>query len=202
MKHRVRKEMRAALAAMSAEVAAGKSHLACQRLIALPEFREADVVMIYLDIPNEVDIAPVARAAWEGNKRVLVPKVTWEDKQMTALPLHSLDEGLIRTPQGLREPASGEPCPVENIDFIVVPALAYDRTGNRLGRGAGFYDRFLSTPGMRATTCGLAFSEQVVDEVPVHANDCPVDLLVTDAEVLSFNGHIRPAGASVDGWEN
>ena len=101
------------------------------------------------------------------------------------LPAIGLEEGMIVN-QGIREPAGGEAWPIEQIDLVVVPALAYDRSGNRLGRGGGFYDRFLAQPALRAVRCGLAFSKQVVQELPVGPNDHPVDLLVTDAEVLRF----------------
>jgi 5-formyltetrahydrofolate cyclo-ligase len=65
--------------------------------------------------------------------------------------------------------------------------MAYDRQGGRLGRGGGYYDRFLGQPGLRAVRCGLAFAEQVVDELPTAPHDQPVDIVVTDQEVLRFN---------------
>ena len=194
--------MRATLAAMDEEVARAKSRRACGKLIDLPEFHDARVVMIYLDIPNEVDAADVARAAWRDGKTVLAPKVTWEQKCMEAMEINSLHDELVHTPQGLREPSKGEPWPIGDIDLIVVPALAYDRKGNRLGRGGGFYDRFLASENLRATTCGLAFAEQALDELPVHANDLPVDILVTDEEVLRFDANTRqgaPSGSTGPG---
>lgn len=198
MKRLVRKHMRAALKAMDAQ-AADKSRRACEALIALDEFRRARVVMLYLKIPNETDADAIAMAAWENNKTVLVPKVVWEDRQMRAMEIRSLHDGLIETLQGLREPPEGEYWPPEQIDFVVVPALAFDRTGNRLGRGGGFYDRFLSSPGMHAVLCGLAFSEQVLADVPVHAHDHPVDILVTDAETLRFPANRRTVPAEGQG---
>ena len=112
---------------------------------------------------------------------------------MRAIEIHSLEEGVARTPRGLREPTNGHVRNIEEIDLIVVPALAYDRTGNRLGRGAGLYDRFLSAAGCHAVTCGLAFAEQLVAHVPVRSHDHPVDLLVTDEEVLRFARDANPS---------
>ena len=80
----------------------------------------------------------------------------------------------------------GQVWPLEDIDFIIVPALAYDHNGGRLGRGGGFYDRFLAHTEVKAVTCGLAFSEQLVDELPIHAHDYPVQILVTDKDVIRF----------------
>ncbi|HET6441826.1 MAG TPA: 5-formyltetrahydrofolate cyclo-ligase, partial [Phycisphaerae bacterium] len=79
-----------------------------------------------------------------------------------------------------------DPIPVCEIDVVLAPCQAVDRSGNRLGKGGGFYDRFLARPDLRACIIAVAFQEQVLDEVPVGENDCRVQMVVTDAEVLSF----------------
>jgi len=187
MKQRIRQQIKATLAAMSPEAARAKSLRACKALAQQAEFRDARAVMVYLDIHEEVDTTHLILAAWQDDKTVLVPRVAWKHKHMTAVAIHSLDTGIAETPAGLREPTDTEPWPVEMIDLVITPALAFDRKGNRLGRGGGFYDRFLASPEMRAATCGLAFSEQLVDELPVSHHDYAVDLVVTDTEVLRFN---------------
>ena len=185
-KPHLRTEMKEALSAMPAGVAADKSRQACRMLVDLDEFQNAANIMLYMPIPQEIDCIPVALAAWRQAKTVLVPKVSLEQRHMVAVRCNSMDDQMVTGSYGIREPAGGEPWPVENIGLIVLPALAYDRRGNRLGRGGGFYDRFLAQPGMRAVTCGLAFTEQVAGEVPTTANDWPVGMLVTDKEVLRF----------------
>ena len=84
---------------------------------------------------------------------------------------------------GLRTPRDGQPLPPIAIDLVVVPALAFDTTGNRLGRGGGYYDRFLSRLRRAATTVGLAFDVQIVDELPVDERDVRVEVVVTDRRV-------------------
>lgn len=181
--------MKAVLAAMTPQAIGPKSHLACARLTGMEEFRAAGVVMAYLPMPEEVDTTAVIMAAWQAGKTVLAPKVSWEHKHMMAMEFHSLDTGLVLTRQGpkLMEPEYGEAWPVEEIDFVIVPALAFDAQGNRLGRGMGFYDRFLAGCS-KAFTCGLAFAEQVVQRVPTSDHDYPVDALVTDQQMYRFNG--------------
>ena len=71
--------------------------------------------------------------------------------------------------------------------MVVTPALAYDRSGNRLGRGGAYYDRFFASDELRAKRCGFAFSEQVIDSVPVENHDQLVHFLVTDSEVVTFD---------------
>ena len=185
-KQTIRRHIRDMLAAMEAEVIAGKSRLASEKLIKLPEFRAARVVMIYLSANHEVNTVEIARAAWSAGKIVLVPKVNIADRHMIALECNSLHAGLVEGSYGILEPTEGDAHPIESIDLIVVPGLAFDRDGRRLGQGAGFYDRFLSTPGMRATTAAMALAEQVIDSVPVNGADWPIDILVTDKEVVRF----------------
>jgi len=187
MKRHLRKEIKTKLAAMPADEAAAKSHAACAGLLELEEFQRAVSVMLYLPIPGEVDCIGIALSAWQRGKTVLVPRVSMEQRHMLAVECRSLNDDMREGAFGIREPATGEPWPIEEIEFIVTPALAYDRQGNRLGRGGGFYDRFLSHADRRAVACGLAFALQVVDEVPTEPNDHPVDILVTDEEVIRFS---------------
>lgn len=186
MKRRLRKQMKATLAAMSPEVAAAKSHAACARLLELDEYRRARSIMLYSPIAGEVDCIEIALSAWQHDKVVLLPKVSLAQRHMMAVQCRSLDDDLIVGTFGIREPAGGEPWPLGEIDFVVAPALAYDGRGNRLGRGGGFYDRFLAQTEMKGLACGLAFAEQLVEELPVQPNDYPVEVLVTDEEVLRF----------------
>jgi 5-formyltetrahydrofolate cyclo-ligase len=192
MKSSLRRQMKATLAAMPAEQAAQKSDLACRRLTAAPEFVRAHVVMLYMPIPGEVDCLPAATAGWQAGKTVLLPRIEPASHRLLAIRFQSLNDEFITGRFGIREPAGGDPWPIERIDLIIVPGLAFDRRGGRLGRGGGFYDRFLAQPTRRAPACGLAFAEQVLDELPRMEHDYPVDMLVSDREVLRFG----PAGAT------
>ncbi len=186
MKKSLRKLVREKLAAMSPAVAHAKSMAACKRLMAQPEFQSARTLMIYLPLPDEVDVSPIALRGWQEQKLIAAPKVSWDQRHMIPIEIRSLETGVVRTARGLREPADGEPIPLEMLDLVVVPALAFDPQGNRLGRGAGFYDRFLAQPQFQGLAVGLAFREQVIDSLPVQENDVPVQMLVTDEEIRRF----------------
>ncbi|MCE5276966.1 MAG: 5-formyltetrahydrofolate cyclo-ligase [Planctomycetaceae bacterium] len=197
MKNHLRQEMKRRLAAIAPADIAARSHAACQSLIASEEFRRSRCVMLYMPMPHEASPLAAAMAAWQQDKIVLVPKVDMQQRHMIAVRISGMgDEMVISGRYAIREPASSEPWPLEEIDLVVVPALAYDRDGNRLGRGAGFYDRFLGHSRMRAIACGLALSEQVVEQVPTAGNDWPVNMLVTDKEIMRFIAQAprRPAG--------
>jgi 5-formyltetrahydrofolate cyclo-ligase len=88
---------------------------------------------------------------------------------------------------GLKNPVTGVPVPLAEIDLVVTPALGFDKNGNRLGRGGSYYDRFFANEELKAAKCGLAFQEQVVDSLPTSEYDKAVDFLVTDEGVTYFN---------------
>ena len=165
-----------------------KSSVACDKLVSLKEFQDARTVMIYLPMSQELDTSAIAAAAWESGKTVLAPKVDWDAGHMVAMEITSLVAGLSLSTKGpvIREPQGDKAHPLDQIDMVVVPALAFDASGNRLGRGKGFYDRFLAQPGMKAFACGIGFAEQLVDQVPTDANDRPVDAVATDDGVIRF----------------
>ncbi len=187
MKHALRTDMKAKLSGMDTAAARAKSRAACEAVLALEEYDTARVVMLYLPIPHEVDTADVALRAWQAGKTVVVPKVDYDKWRINAVVCRSLNENMVTDLYGIPEPADADYWPAGEIDLVVVPALAFDRSGNRLGRGGGLYDRFLAEPDVKALLCGLAFDEQVVDELPAEHHDRPVDLLVTDKETLRFN---------------
>jgi 5-formyltetrahydrofolate cyclo-ligase len=117
--------------------------------------------MLYLSTPTEVETAPLALRCWQEGKTVVVPKVSWDQRRMLPVEITSLNtEGITTTGPGIREPIAGKPIPTEYIDLVVVPGLGFSPTGHRIGRGMGFYDRFLAQvdfirpllrPGLRRT---------------------------------------------------
>lgn len=186
MKKEIRQRVRQTLQDMDPMTRYARSLAACKHLSHLREFINAEVVMIFLSLPDEVDTGAAALAAWQMGKTVVAPKVTWEHRRLTPIEIHSLESGLAAGRHGIAEPTNGQPVPLAMIDLIVAPGLLFDRRGARLGRGGGFYDRFLAHNELRGVTCGLAFHDQLVDHLDTESHDHPVDMLVTDEEVLDF----------------
>jgi len=146
--------------------------------------------MMYLSLPPEADTSEAILHAWQLGKVVVVPKVSWQQRYMIAVQINSLETGFSTSSWGLRNPIAGVPMPFEEIDLVVTPALGFDRKGNRLGRGGSYYDRFFANAELKASRCGFAFAEQIVETIPVAEHDEPVELLVTDEEIIYFNnGH-------------
>ena len=183
-KTQIRTDMKAFLATIDAENRHRRSLDACAFLVATKEFRNAQTIMMFLSLPVEVETATLAVKAWAEGKNIAVPRVDWEGQRMEPLEIKSLDVGMRTARQGVREPVDGRVVPLDSIDMVVVPGLAFDRRGYRVGRGRGFYDRFLAQRGFGGVRCALCFHEQLIEEVPREAHDSPMDLIVTDQEVL------------------
>jgi 5-formyltetrahydrofolate cyclo-ligase len=185
-KAELRRELRLKLASMSPEERQAKSLAAVSLLVQSPEFAQARMVMLYLSTPQEVDTAPLALKCWQAGKTVCVPKVSWDQRRMLPTEITSLQVDMRETRPGIREPMGGKPCPVQFIDLVIVPGLGFSPRGYRIGRGMGFYDRFLAQDDFLGVSCGLAFESQVVEDIPVLDHDIPLGMLVTDRGVRRF----------------
>jgi len=186
-KSAIRKHLREVLMQMPSATRHAKSVAACSLITASPEFAAARVVMVYASMPTEVDTAPLALRAWQAGKTVVLPKVSWDQRRMLPVEISSLTAGMTETAgTGIREPVAGNPMPIEFIDLVIVPGLGFTNTGARIGRGMGFYDRFLAQEKFVGLSCGLAFNEQVIEDLPVLDHDVPLSMLATDQGLRRF----------------
>ena len=187
IKKELRQKLRGILSAISTEWRHDASHRACDRLVETLEYQRSEVLMVFLSLPAEIDTTPLVLQCWRDRKRVLAPKVSWEQRRMLPVEIQSLSDDLTQTQFGIREPARGAPIPIGDIDLLIVPGLGFDTMGNRIGRGRGFYDHFLTSSEWRGVACGLAFEQQVIEQVPTSDHDIRVDMLVTDAITRRFD---------------
>ncbi|MFQ5501739.1 MAG: 5-formyltetrahydrofolate cyclo-ligase, partial [Phycisphaerae bacterium] len=180
VKKELRAKLRSVLESISPETLQEQSQEAARRLFSTVEYRRAEILMIYLSLPREADTTPIVLQAWKDLKRVLAPQISWESKQMVPIEINNLDTDIADTMYDMREPVRGTPIPI-------VPGLGFDPHGNRLGRGRGFYDRFLGRPNFRGVICALAHEQQFVDSIPSRPHDQKVHLLVTNERVRRFS---------------
>lgn len=185
-KSALRRQLREKLGAIPEAERHHKSFLSCGFLASTPEFAAARVVMLYLSTPIEVDTTALAIKAWQAGKTVVVPKVSWDQRRMLPVEITSLNDHMTTTGPGVREPAEGKPVPIDLIDMVVVPGLGFSEKGYRIGRGMGFYDRFLAQSDFIGISCGLAFDEQIVTDLPILDHDIPLSMLVTDRGIRRF----------------
>jgi len=217
-KTEARKALKARLKGLSAEAMSGQSQEIGRRVCDAAFFQESTTVAVYLTAPRlrEVDTSQLVKTLLEaGNaKRTFVPVVLDSSSNMQFLHLDELN-GLVEMPPfGIMEPTStyGDGSPRQDVleleqplDLILMPGLGFDTSGGRLGRGGGYYDKFLEAVTQRSRERGwkppllvaLAFTEQLMDEVPMGAHDQRVDILVTADNVHNCGGGgTSPPGAT------
>ncbi|GFK93348.1 5-formyltetrahydrofolate cyclo-ligase [Fundidesulfovibrio magnetotacticus] len=184
---------RALLARRDALPSGAGSHAgarAAALLEALPRWREAREVLVYLAFRGEVDCSGIMEALWRRGARVLAPRCRPGERGVLDVACVSCLEELAPGAYGILEPDPNR-CPALHAfapDAALIPAVAYDRQGARLGFGQGYYDRLLARPALRDTfLVGLAHPFQVLDTLPTDPWDRPVHAVVTPEEVL-FTG--------------
>ncbi|MCD7834999.1 MAG: 5-formyltetrahydrofolate cyclo-ligase [Lachnospiraceae bacterium] len=177
---------------LSEAVLKEKSEKICMVVLAMPEFRAADEVFVYMDCKGEVSTKPLIEAAWRLGKKVAAPKVEGENMSYYYISSYDdVEDGYFHVPEPMQErPVMGA---AAERSLLIVPGVGFDLLRNRCGYGKGFYDRYLAAhPGH--VTVALAFDFQIVDEVPTRPEDIRPMVLVTESRVLSGrenNGNVE-----------
>lgn len=187
----IRAQMKQFLAGITPEERHRRSLAACRLLSETKHFRNAQLIMMFLSMDSEIETSTIALAAWKEGKSIAVPRTDWETRRMDPVEINSLETNMQTAGPGtisVREPVGGKVVPLDMIDLVVVPGLAFDRKGYRVGRGKGFYDRFLARKEFKGARCALCYHEQVIDSVPYEPHDMPMHLIVTDRETIYSAG--------------
>ena len=177
-KSELRKKIRAVLDAMPSEKRAADSAKICAQLREQPVWQNARSVLLFAPMPAEPDIWPLLEEALAAGKIAALPRYHPAGKHYVAGQVQNLRREIATGAFGIREPAARCPeIPLSRLDLILVPGVAFDLHGRRLGRGKGYYDRLLA--GVRGVKCGIAFDEQIVTEVPAGPSDVRMNFMMT-----------------------
>ena len=174
---------RAARRTVLPEMRQAHAYALAERVLALPELARATTALLYGASTEEADPSVLEFALRERGVRIAYPRVAGP----YSLSLHWVDSAEVLQPGafGLLEPlADAPPAPLDQLAVIVVPGIAFDADGNRLGFGGGYYDTLLAGAESPPPTVGFAFDEQVVDEVPHEDHDRPLDIVVTPTRTM------------------
>ena len=174
--------MHSSLLAQSREARDQKSRLIQKKLFEHAAFRKADVVCFYVALPMEVNTQPMIEETLKMGKKVLVPLADLENKELKLYEIRDLYADLAPGALGIMEPRRDKTrqADAKEADCVIVPGLAFSASGERLGRGAGFYDRFLSGLSAKTPKIALAFSFQVLPQIPQETHDHAVDIVLTE----------------------
>lgn len=192
-KRTLRAAMRARLQALPLPDRDARSRAACAAVVCAPWFAAAESVFAFVPLRDEIDTTPLLEAVLAAGKQLVVPRVVPHTGELEAVAITNLAD-LRPSSLGVREPEVGPCIAIETVDVAIVPGLAFDRTGARLGRGGGFYDRCLGRHP-ELLTCGLAWTAQILDHVPVQPFDRPVRWLATEDGAAPVRGEADPMRA-------
>ena len=173
-KRKIRQAVRAEIAKLSAEDKFIYSMLIFSKLSRIEEISKASVIAIFISLSDEPETAEFIKYLARQNKRVIVPKIEGEN-----MNFYDISKGLQKGAFGIMEPVETTPIEPSEIDVMVVPGVAFTRDGKRLGRGKGFYDKYLSHRGFRAYTIGVCYHCQLVGFLPTEPHDKTLDLVVS-----------------------
>lgn len=160
-----------------------KSPKIVENFLQLPELEKSREIFAYAPTSDEVKIDPLLEKLLQLDKKISIPYII-SKTEMVASRVFVLDE-LIQSKFGIRSTPTLNLVEPAEIDLIIVPGAGFDRRGNRLGLGAGFYDRFLQKIP-RAVKIALAFQFQILDQIPTESHDQKIDVLVTSEGVIRF----------------
>ncbi len=187
-KTRIREQIKAARGALTGAEVMEKSREIAKRLLALKQFSEAGCVMFYHAFDNEVETEEVIEKALGLGKLVLLPRCNITGRDMEVCEVRNLEADLRSSAYGIMEPVEHTKVvrQLEQIDLCVVPGVAFDRAGHRIGQGKGFYDVFLARLSPRTLKVAMAFELQLVESIPHQKHDVPMDMIITERETLAF----------------
>ena len=173
--------MKGLLSAQSVEERDRKSRVIQEKLFNTPVFQSAGTVCFYVALPMEVNTHPMIIEALGMGKKVLVPLVDLENKELKLKEIRDFGIDLSPGKLGILEPVvKTRNADVREARCFIVPGLVFDVKGHRLGRGGGFYDRLLAKLPAKVSAIGLAFSFQVLSQIPHEEHDKAVDILLTE----------------------
>ena len=172
-KRTIRKAIRADIAQLTDTEKAELSAQIFSKIAELQEVRQASVVALFASLADEPQTTAIIEQLAQS-KCIVLPRIEGEEMEF-----YDISEGLHEGAFGIMEPIATTPISPDKIDVMIVPGVAFTREGFRLGRGKGFYDKYLSLNGFRAYTIGVCFPCQIVENIPTEQHDKIVDKVAT-----------------------
>lgn len=173
--------------AIPAEERQRRSDQICTWLMATAWYQNAKTILAYSAIKSELDLSTAMNAHLARGGQLILPRINRSQNSLDLYRITDLSAQTIAGAWGIREPDPSrcqQAFPGE-IDLVLIPGAGFDRDGNRLGYGAGFYDRLLCDPAFKGQIVACLFQEQLVPKIPVESHDIPVDQLISDQGVIT-----------------
>lgn len=185
-KQEIRDEIANRIAALRPDVVAEKTKAIEDRLFEFANYLESRIALLYTPAVNEVDTLDIIERSFAYSKIIVLPSFDPDTYQMTLMKIDTPEKDLIEGPRGNLEP-NPERCkvvPIDCLDIAIVPGIALDEKGGRIGSGQGYYDRLIPNLPITTRKVGLVFEDQIVPLVPQESHDKHVDIIVTEARII------------------
>jgi 5-formyltetrahydrofolate cyclo-ligase len=185
-KDQIRSDTVAEIEALSNSVLNAKIKAIENRLFEFANFLESRIVLMYVGGESEIPTGDILHRAHEFGKIVVLPAFVTETRKMKLMKVDNLRRDLRDGPRGVAEP-NPERCkrvPIEKVDIAIIPGIAFDEKGARIGTGRGYYDRLIPNLSITTRKVALALEEQMVPQIPMESHDKFVDIIITDKRIV------------------
>lgn len=182
----IRNNIAKILEELSDEELSKKTKQVEDRLFEFANFLEAKIVLLYVNNKLEVTSRNIIKKCFDFNKIVILPAFDIKKHKMKLLKVDDLDNDLTTGPRGILEPDINR-CkivPVDCIDLAIIPGVAFDEKGGRIGTGEGYYDRFIPKLSITTRKVAIALECQIIQQVPVESHDKHVDIIITEKRII------------------
>jgi 5-formyltetrahydrofolate cyclo-ligase len=182
----IRKEIAAEIGNLSQEKLTEKTKQIEERLFDFANFLEAKIALMYLENSNEVQSRDIIKRTFNYNKIVVLPLIDFESKKFKLYKIDDFGNDLITNDSNMLQP-DPEKCravPIDCIDIALIPGIAFDEKGGRIGSGDGYYDRLIPHLPITTRKVALALDDQIIPIVPIESHDKYVDIIITDKRII------------------
>ena len=185
-KLQIRDEVTEKLARLPKEELTEKTLQIENQLFEFANFLESKIILMYMPMGQQVETHAIIRRAFDYNKIIVLPAFAVDAHDVQLLKIDRLETDLIEGPRGIQEPnpARCKVVPIDRIDIAIIPVVALDEKGGRLGSGDGYYDRIIPKLPITARKVSLAYEDQIVPQVPMESHDKHVDIVITNRRVI------------------
>lgn len=185
-KQEIRDEIVQKISGLGPSPLAAKTKAIEERLFEFANYLEARIALLYTPAPGEVDTREIIKRSYLYHKIVVLPAYDPDTKKMTLRKVDDPEKDLIQSPRGNLEPNPGrcKSVPLDCLDIAIIPGLAMDEKGGRIGLGNGYYDRLIPDLPITTRKVGLVFEDQIISVVPMENHDKYVDIVVTDERII------------------
>ncbi|MBL7179498.1 MAG: 5-formyltetrahydrofolate cyclo-ligase [Pseudomonadota bacterium] len=185
-KEEIRNDIAKRLAALSDSEVKAKTRQIENRLFEFANFLEANIGLLYINTASEVNSQQIIKRCFDYNKIVILPAFDTDTYKMKLMKVDNLDTDLKLGPRGILEPDENR-CnvvPIECIDIAIIPGVAFDEKGGRIGSGEGYYDRLIPKLSITTRKVALAFENQIIRQIQMESHDKHVDIIITEKRII------------------